>query len=569
MKALRRSLICCVWLLCISAVACLPQSKEEAKRLALKWPRNPASSTPSKIPRKSEVFMPWEVIAENPGMLSENVHGRKRRQPRMQALMRSHSQLLSSQQPGDEFASEYMACNFANESSGDTSSERTEEADYLHLPFFEPLGQLKSMFGYNDNPLPSKKPHMKADVENGGVNYDGVKHQADEEQLRLSTAAWDKKVNDLPETWDWRNVGGRSFVTHTLNQHIPVYCGSCWDFAATSTFGDRLKILRNANTSQPWPEINLSTQYSLNCLTTAGTCNGGSDLELYREFKRSGTVEEGCLAYVAIDEACGDARNQCRNCFGPPGPDAYCFPQKRYKKYYAQSYGFIGHPDLWDALLENSFLSPTEPEGKSDSVSESFSPPPAFSLHALRFDQRRTASMVDQMKVEIFDHGPVSCVVDAEPMFNYTEGIIKGLPGDEINHVISVAGWGREPPALDGSEGDEFWVVRNSWGSYWGEDGWARVKTGENNCFIESFCSFADPQWPPVIVNHVDELFSSPNGASTTATTTMASTIAQKSESVESDPVKPELEAHGSAITAESRTPSTRMPPGAIIHLVE
>jgi cathepsin X len=33
---------------------------------------------------------------------------------------------------------------------------------------------------------------------------------------------------DLPDSFTWSNVDGVSYLTHSLNQHIPQYCGSCW-----------------------------------------------------------------------------------------------------------------------------------------------------------------------------------------------------------------------------------------------------------------------------------------------------------------------------------------------------
>eukprot|EP00804_Cyclotella_cryptica_P008629 CCRYP_007588-RE/>CCRYP_007588-RE protein AED:0.47 eAED:0.47 QI:0/-1/0/1/-1/1/1/0/101 len=66
---------------------------------------------------------------------------------------------------------------------------------------------------------------------------------------------------DLPPSWDWRNVSGHSFLTHSLNQHIPQYCGSCWAHGALSALADRIKIARNA----VGDDINLSIQWVLNC----------------------------------------------------------------------------------------------------------------------------------------------------------------------------------------------------------------------------------------------------------------------------------------------------------------
>ena len=89
------------------------------------------------------------------------------------------------------------------------------------------------------------------------------------------------------------------------------------------------------------------------------------------------------------------------------------------------------------------------------------------------------------MKAEIFARGPISCGIDAtEKLDAYTGGIfeqVKLAPG--INHEIAVVGWGVE-------NGTEFWVGRNSWGTYWGESGFFRIRMHNHNLGIESDCTW-------------------------------------------------------------------------------
>lgn len=81
------------------------------------------------------------------------------------------------------------------------------------------------------------------------------------------------------------------------------------------------------------------------------------------------------------------------------------------------------------------------------------------------------------MMNQIYQNGPISCGINAEPLLNYTGGIINSTAEKEINHEVSIVGWGSKPYP--------HWIVRNSWGSFWGEGGFFRIIRGTNNLGIE------------------------------------------------------------------------------------
>ena len=96
------------------------------------------------------------------------------------------------------------------------------------------------------------------------------------------------------------------------------------------------------------------------------------------------------------------------------------------------------------------------------------------------------------IKQLIYLMGSITTVYASEHTLKYKGGIIghdtiKNIRNKKTDHLISIIGWGEE-------KGIKYWICKNSWGQYWGENGYFRIIMNKNYLGIETiftnFCYF-------------------------------------------------------------------------------
>ena len=252
------------------------------------------------------------------------------------------------------------------------------------------------------------------------------------EQIALSGSS-----DPIPEI-DWREKDKVNYLTYVKNQHIPVYCGSCWAQAAASVLADRANI-QKLQQNKPFPKRNLSVQAIINC-KVGGSCFGGDSTLLFQKGQDWRIPVETCQTY------------QSRN------PESFdCDPK-------LVCSGMSSNPD--QPIIYKNYAG----------------------FRVTDWKRVRGAANIKQA----LQTGPIVCDFQVNQEFvkyKKEEKLniwTKNFDYLEINHAVSVVGWGRL--------GDtEYWIVRNSWGREWGYDGFFYIKAGENILGIESECSYADP----------------------------------------------------------------------------
>ena len=51
-----------------------------------------------------------------------------------------------------------------------------------------------------------------------------------------------------------------------------------------------------------------------------------------------------------------------------------------------------------------------------------------------------------------------------------------------INHAVLLVGYG-----VDATTGMKYWIIRNTWGKNWGENGYFRIRRGNGTCGVNFY----------------------------------------------------------------------------------
>ncbi|XP_012783585.1 cathepsin S [Ochotona princeps] len=95
----------------------------------------------------------------------------------------------------------------------------------------------------------------------------------------------------------------------------------------------------------------------------------------------------------------------------------------------------------------------------------------------------------EALKEAVANKGPVSVAIDAShsSFFLYRSGVYyEPNCTQEVNHGVLAIGYGH-------ADGKDYWLVKNSWGLYFGEKGYIRMaRNSGNHCGIASYCSYPE-----------------------------------------------------------------------------
>jgi len=262
---------------------------------------------------------------------------------------------------------------------------------------------------------------------------------------RKFTAFGNYNFGNMPDNFDWRTLGA---VTSVKNQ---AYCGSCWSFSTAADVEGTWYLATDELISR-------SPQQLVECNTMNLGCDGGYPFAAMQYLSHiGGMLSWDDLPYDKVFE--GDA---LANPVGTPTCNTHLINEKMKTHQ-------VAHIGGWQMVALGDEYE-------------------------------------DLMRVVLLKNGPLSIAFNANGMDYYIHGVAGGCSSAEdceagsvshpdidgegdmftcdptsLDHAVLAVGYGVQTT----DNGDiPYWLIKNSWGDAWGEDGYYRLVRGTNACGV-------------------------------------------------------------------------------------
>ena len=191
-------------------------------------------------------------------------------------------------------------------------------------------------------------------------------------------------------------------------------CGSCWAFAATEAVESAFAIATGRLEVLSEQQVLDCTPNPLECGGDGGCAGGTPELAFARMADLGGLASEWAYPYMSYD---GQGVGPCR---------------------------------------------------AAGNVTKGGAPPLAA---VVGFEQLPSNEAAPVLRA-LAERGPLAVNVDASAWFSYESGVFTGCAKatEDIDHAVVVVGYG-----TDAASGLDYYLVRNSWSTAWGEAGYMRL----------------------------------------------------------------------------------------------
>jgi cathepsin B len=298
---------------------------------------------------------------------------------------------------------------------------------------------------------------------------------------------------DIPQEFDGRKVWS-NYISDVRAQGI---CGSCWAFSSVFALETRLSIYSKGKYNYI-----LSPAKMIFCGITIKESVNYNLLEnlkmelskgVYYDFKKNEDKKnEDIITYGCSGENLINAW-QFLYRYGVPEND--CFHYGDEENVGDDTVDLTNTDDLYYSCSELSSLTyDVCPATKKRMISHRAG---GFYLVPGTKSEDKTKPQGSEYNIrkEIYKWGPCTSGMMVYQDFIDWNGIgiyeYDGLSTKVGGHAIVLMGWGEE-------NGKKYWIVRNSWGSEWGDKGYFKILRGSNHCEIEENVIVGFPNIPAI-----------------------------------------------------------------------